>query len=140
MNRKGCFVKPLAIAAVISAALSISAVSAVEATATTVPSKYVEMLVFLKDTGVIVAYGGGSRSHDSNYPLYGPVPRGDTLTIDIRNAGKKVHVFEFAGRKTRPLKPGQKAHFIFTAVTRGVYSWSSPPSKGKSFHGTTIVA
>lgn len=140
MNRRGGFVRALTVAAVTAAALSISAAAADAGTKTTVPSKFVQMTVFLEDNGVIVAYGGGSRSHESNYPLYGPVPRGDTLTINIRNFGKKVHVFEFAGRKTKPLKPGAKAHFLFTAVTRGVYTWSSPPAKGKSFHGTTIVA
>jgi hypothetical protein len=126
--------------AALAAAAAVSAGTAFASVQTTVPSKFIEMTVFLKDNGVIVAYGGGSRSHDSNYPLYGPVPRGDTLTIDIRNAGKKVHVFEFAGRKTKPLKPGGKAHFLFTAVTRGVYKWSSPPETGKSFHGITVVA
>jgi opacity protein-like surface antigen len=132
--------KAVVVAAAMAAALSFSAAAAVAGVQTTVPSRFVQMEVFLKDNGVIVAYAGGSKSHDNAYPLYGPVPRGDTLTIDIRNAGKKVHVFEFAGRKTKPLKPGGKAHFLFTAVSRGVYNWSSPPEKGKSFHGSTVVA
>jgi hypothetical protein len=140
LNRRGGFLKALSVAALVAAVLSVATETAGARPTTTVPSRYVEMTVFLKDNGVIVAYGGGSRSHDSNYPLYGPVPRGDTLTIDIRNAGKKVHVFEFAGHKTKPLKPGGKAHFLFPAVSRGIYNWSSPPEKGKSFHGTTIVA
>jgi hypothetical protein len=140
VNRRDGFVKALAVAAVASVLLGLSATAAVAATKTTVPSTFIEMTVFIKDTGIIVAYAGGSRSHDPNYPLYGPVPRGDTLTINIRNVGKKVHNFDFAGSKTKLIKPGKTAHLIFRAVARGVYDWSSTVDKGKYFHGSTIVA
>jgi Cupredoxin-like domain len=132
--------RALVAAAVLAVTLCFAAASASAGTKTTVPSKFIEMTVFIKDTGIIVAYGGGSKSHDSNYPLYGPVPRGDTLTIDIRNVGKKVHNFDFAGSKTKAIKPGKTAHLIFRAVARGVYDWKSTLDKGKYFHGSTTVA
>jgi hypothetical protein len=140
MIRRGGFMKALVVAALMTVVLSLSATAAIAGMQTTVPSRFIEMTVFIKDTGIIVAYGGGSRSHDNNYPLLGPVPRGDTLTIDIRNIGKKVHNFDFAGSKTKPIKPGKTAHLIFRAVARGVYDWGSTMDKGKFFHGTTIVA
>jgi hypothetical protein len=140
MNRRGGFMKALVVAALMAVVLSLSATVALASVKTTVPSKFIEMTVFIKDTGIIVAYAGGSKSHDNNYPLYGPVPRGDTLTIDIRNVGKKVHNFDFAGSKTKPIKPGKTAHLLFQAVARGIYDWSSTMDKGKFFHGTTIVA
>jgi hypothetical protein len=132
--------KGLAVAVVMTAALSFSVATAAGSVQTTVPSRFVEMLVVIKDTGIVVAYAGGSKSHDSAYPLYGPVPRGDTLTIDIRNIGKKIHNFDFAGSKTKAIKPGKTAHLIFRAVARGVYDWRSTVDKGKYFHGSTTVA
>jgi hypothetical protein len=140
MIRRGGVARALAVAATAAVVLSFCTAVAGAATKTTVPSKYIEMTVFIKDTGIIVAYAGGSRSHDPNYPLYGPVPRGDTLTINIRNAGKKVHNFDFAGSKTKAIKPGKTAHLIFRAVSRGVYDWKSTLDKGKFFRGTTTVA
>jgi Cupredoxin-like domain len=146
VNRRDGFMRALVVVAAISVALSFSAEVAlastktVASTQTTVPSRFIEMLVFIKDTGITVAYAGGSKSHDPNYPLYGPVPRGDTLTINIRNVGKKVHNFDFAGSKTKAIKPGKTAHLIFRAVARGVYDWRSTLDKGKYFHGTTTVA
>ena len=140
MNRRDGFMKALVLAAVMTVVLSVLAPFAVASTKTTVPSRFIEMTVFIKDTGIIVAYAGGSRSHDPNYPLYGPVPRGDTLTINIRNVGKKVHNFDFAGSRTKAIKPGKTAHLLFRAVARGVYDWKSTLDKGKYFHGSTTVA
>jgi hypothetical protein len=140
MIRRGGVARALVIAVTLIVALTFLTASAGAATKTTVPSRYIEMTVFIKDTGIIVAYAGGSKSHDPNYPLYGPVPRGDTLTINIRNAGKKVHNFDFAGSKTKAIKPGKTAHLIFRAVSRGVYDWKSTLDKGKFFRGSTTVA
>jgi hypothetical protein len=140
VNRRDGFMKGLAVSVVMTVVLSFSAAAAQARVQTTVPSRFVEMLVVIKDTGIVVAYAGGSRSHDSAYPLYGPVPRGDTLTINIRNIGKKVHNFDFAGSKTKALGPGKTAHLIFRAVARGVYDWKSTLDKGKYFHGSTTVA
>ena len=138
MTRRGGFVRALVVTATIVGCFFAGSAGA--GTKTTVPAKFVQVSVFLKDNGIVVLYASGSLSHDANYPLFGPVPRGDTLTINIQNFGKKVHDFEFAGRTTKPLKPGGKAHMLIPALHRGIYVWRSTLDKGKSFHGTTIVA
>jgi hypothetical protein len=147
MNRRDGFmkagvVKTLVAGGAVTVALSLSAVSlaGVRTTQTTVPSRFVQMTVIIRDTGILAGYASGSQSHDNNYPLYGPVPRGDTLTINIRNIGKKVHNFEIAGRKTKLIKPGKTAHILIRAVVRGIYPWGSTIDKGKPFRGSLTVA
>jgi len=102
VNRRDGFMKAAVVAAVVTAALSFSAAAAEAGVQTTVPSRFVEMLVVIKDTGIIVAYAGGSRSHDNAYPLYGPIPRGDTLTIGHpkhRQEGPQLRLRRFERRR-----------------------------------------
>jgi hypothetical protein len=142
MDRRDGFMKALVVCGGITAALSLPAASlaGVRTAQTTVPSRFVQMTVIIRDTGMLVGYASGSQSHDNNYPLYGPVPRGDTLTINIRNIGKKTHNFVIAGQKTKLIKPGKTAHILIRAVVRGIYPWGSTTDKGKPFQGSLTVA
>jgi hypothetical protein len=110
---------------------------------TTAPSKTVSILVVINDKEIIVAPSTGSTTHGGSLgpaPLTGPVPRGDYLSVDVLNTGKKIHNFEFAGKKTKNIKPGGKAHFFVDAIARGKYPWGSTLDKGKLFHGSLTVA
>ncbi len=142
MDRRDGFMKALVVVGAIVAAMTFSSVASASArmVQTTVPSRFVEMSVIIRDNGILAGYASGSLSHDNNYPLYGPIPRGDTLTINIRNVGKKVHNFEIAGLKTKVIKPGKTAHLLIRAVVRGVYPWRSTLDKGKPFEGSITVA
>jgi hypothetical protein len=110
---------------------------------TTAPSKTISLLVVINDKEIIVAPSTGSTTHGGSLgpaPLTGPVPRGDYVSVDVLNTGKKIHNFEFAGKKTKNIKPGGKAHFFVDAIARGRYAWGSTLDKGRLFHGSITVA
>ena len=124
-------------AALASPAGSFAAVS------TTAPSKTISILVVISDKEIIVAPARGSTTHNGSLgpaPLTGPIPRGDYVSVDVLNTGKKVHNFTIFGKKTKAIKPGGKAHLFVDTIARGKYPWGSTLDKGKLFHGSVIVA
>jgi hypothetical protein len=110
------------------------------ASTTTEPTKYILMGVIIRDTGITVGTWHSTKHHGDMVPLAGPVPRGDYLSINVINIGKKVHNFTFLGKKTAPIKPGKKAHLFTAALTRGNFVYKSTLDKGKKFRGTITVA
>lgn len=97
----------------------------------------------INDKEIIVAPATGSTTHGGSLgpaPLTGPVPRGDYVSVDVLNTGKKIHNFAIFGKTTKPIKPGGKAHLFIDAVTRGTYVWASTLDKGKLFRGSITVA
>jgi hypothetical protein len=128
--------------AVLAAALTFVG-AAGGAVKTTAPSKTISILVVIKDTEIIVAPSTGSTTHGGSNgpaPLTGAIPRGDYVSIDILNTGKKVHNFSIFGKTTKTIKPGGKAHLFVDTVARGKYPWGSTLDKGKLFHGSIVVA
>lgn len=110
---------------------------------TTAPAKTISILVVINDKEIIVAPARGSTTHNGSLgpaPLTGPLPRGDFVSVDVLNTGKKVHNFTIFGKTTKPIKPGGKAHFFVDDITRGKHLWGSTLDKGKAFHGSLIVA
>ena len=125
-----------------AAALTCSAAS-LAAVQTTAPSKTISILVVINDKEVIIAPSTGSTTHGGSLgpaPLTGPIPRGDYVSIDVLNTGKKIHNFTIFGKKTKTLKPGGKAHLFVDTVARGKYLWSSTLDPGRLFHGSITVA
>jgi hypothetical protein len=126
----------------IAATLTFS-VASFAAVKTTAPSKTISILVVINDKEIIVAPSTGSTTHNGSLgpaPFTGALPRGDYVSISVLNTGKKIHNFTIFGKKTKPLKPGGKAHFFVDAIARGKYPWGSTLDKGKLFHGSITVA
>jgi hypothetical protein len=135
-------VTKLGILTVVVAALVVSATS-LAAVRTTAPSKTISILVVINDKEIIVAPATGSTTHGGSLgpaPLTGPIPRGDYVSVDVLNTGKKIHNFTIFGKKTKPIKPGGKAHLFVDTIARGKYPWASTLDKGKRFHGSIVVA
>jgi hypothetical protein len=131
-------VKVTALAFATVAAMILTAV-ALPASGTTSPSRRVLMGVIIRDTGITVGTSVITNHHGDNVPLGGPIPRGDFLSINVVNVGKKVHNFTFLGKKTPPIKPGKTAHMFTVANFRGTYVWKSTLDKGKKFRGVITI-
>jgi Cupredoxin-like domain len=135
-------VTKLGLLVVITAALAAPAAS-FAAASTTAPAKTISILVVINDKEIIVAPASGSTTHNGSLgpaPLTGPIPRGDYVSVNVLNTGKKVHNFTIFGKKTKPIKPGGKAHLFVDTIARGRYPWASTLDKGKLFHGSVTVA
>jgi hypothetical protein len=122
-----------------AAALTFSAVALATAK-TTEPSKYILVSVVIRDDGITIGSWLGTKHHGDMTPLAGPVPRGDYLSFQVLNIGKKVHNFTAFGKKTGPIKPGGKAHLFTAALVRGNFPYKSTVDKGKAFRGVFTVA
>jgi hypothetical protein len=127
-------------AAVAALAAAVLAGSAVAAPATTAPSRSVLVEVLITDKGIVLAQWVSSLTHNGLMVLAGPVPRGDYVSINILNRGKRVHDFTVFGKKTPPIKPGGKAHLFVRAVSRGSFPYRSTLDKGTPFRGAIVVA
>jgi hypothetical protein len=138
-----------ALAVAVVAALIFSAGS-LAGPKTTAPSNKVTVLVLIDDKGIkvhrFVQLGNevqnpqaGESEASSIQTLLGPVPRGDYLSFNIFNRGKKVHNFTIFGKRTPPIKPGRKAHLFAQALTRGTFPYRSTLDKSKTFRGTFTV-
>jgi hypothetical protein len=125
---------------VAAVAAAVLAGSAVGARTTTAPSKSVLVEVLITDKGIVLARWVSSLTHNGLMVLAGPVPRGDYVSINILNRGKKVHDFTVFGKKTPRIKPGGKAHIFVRALSRGTFPYRSTLDKGKSFRGSIVVA
>ena len=67
------------------------------------------------------------------------IPRGDYLSFNVLNLGKKMHNFTILGKRTPAIKPGGKAHLFLTALVRGNFLYRSTLDKGSSFRGYIAV-
>jgi hypothetical protein len=128
-----------------AAAMTFSAAS-LAGPKTTGPSNKVTILVLIDDKGIKVtswvALETDSNAGAGAAPLqsmHGPVPRGDFLSFNVFNRGKKVHNFTILGKKTPPIKPGHTAHLFTTAVTRGNFLYQSTLDKSKPFRGYLTI-
>jgi hypothetical protein len=135
--------KLAALTAIAATTLALPSAS-LAAIGTTAPAKTISVLVVINDKEIIVAPARGSTTHNGSLgpsPLTGPIPRGDYVSVNVLNTGKKVHNFQIFGKTTKPIKPGGKAHLFIDAVARGKYVWASTLDKGKKlFHGSIVVA
>src|SRR4051812_43862364 len=101
--------------------------AALAASRTTAPSNKVTVLVLIDDKRTkvfsFVQLGNepqkGEVEASAIQTLTGPIPRGDYLTFNILNRGKKPHDFTIFGKKTKPIKPGKKARLFVIATVRG---------------------
>jgi hypothetical protein len=132
-------VKTGALVLAIAAAMTISAAPSA-GLRTTSPSAYILMSVLISDKGIKIGSYQASKHHGDMTPLGGPVPRGDFLSINVFNLGKKPHNFTVLGLKTPTIKPGGKAHLFTAAKTRGNFVYRSTLDKSKAFRGVLTVA
>ena len=135
-------IRPLFLAAIATSALAASLILpavSLGAAKTTLPTKYLLVAVNLSDKGIKVGIYSGTRTHDGYVPVSSAIPRGDYLNFQIVNSGKKVHNFTIFGKKTKPIKPGGKAHLFTAAMVRGNFTYGSTLDKGKAFHGSLNV-
>ena len=134
----------LFVLALAASSLALTCSTASEATVqTTAPSKTIAILVVINDKEIILVQSRGSTTHNGSLGptgFSGPLPRGDFLSISVLNTGKKLHNFAIFGKKTKPIKPGGKAHLFVDSITRGTYPWRSTLDSGRLFRGTVTVA
>jgi len=116
-------------------------VGSLAASKTTAPSKYVLVSVVISDKGMIVrSYATTSTNKFAqDLTVISVVPRGDYLSFNVLNLGKKRHDFAIFGKRTPVIKPGGKAHLFFAALVRGHYRYRSTLDAGKSFRGYIVV-
>ena len=57
--------------------------------------------------------------------------RGEVVTFQVTNKGKRLHDFAAFGKTTPKLKPGAKAHFKVALIQRGTFAYRSTLDKGK---------
>src|SRR5439155_18009563 len=101
---------------------------------TTQPTKYRLIIVVLADEGIKLGFYADSRTHDGYLPVPNFVPRGDYVSFNVLNTGKKLHNFMIFGKKTKPIKPGGKTHLFSAAMVRGSFRYASTLDKGRAFH------
>lgn len=101
--------KALSIAAVVAAALTVAAPATPARPATTSPGYNFVINVTVKDTEAIL-----SRS---------VAKRGWLAHFVITNKGKKTHVFDIGGLKTKPIAPGQKRKLGAFLDDRGQFKY-----------------
>jgi len=142
-RRTGATIAAIALAVLVSA--TILAAGSWSAVRTTAPSNKVTVLVVIDDRGIkvhsFVGLGNEQQGKDpGNEPssmqaLLGPVPRGDFMSFNIFNRGKKTHDFTIFGKKTPPIKPGKSAHLFAQALTRGNFPYRSTLDRSRAFRG-----
>jgi hypothetical protein len=123
---------------VIAVALALSAPAQPRPT-TTAPTKKVTVSVLITERGILLRMFGEEADGHTLDVITGPVPRGNYLSFNVLNRGNKQHDFVAFGKKTRSLKPGQKAHLFVTALTRGRFLYRSTLDKSKSFRGYITI-
>jgi hypothetical protein len=106
---------------------------------TTQPSQFLTILVVEYDSYLRMGVFAATATHDGLIEVGTNIPRGDYVSINIINKGKRAHDFKIFGKKTGPIKPGHKAHLFVTALIRGSYPYGSTLDKGKAFHGFVNV-
>jgi hypothetical protein len=117
----------------------LCASASVAATTTTAPGKTVLVYFVLNEKKILfqiyrTTQGGGS----GELTLEKYVLRGDFAKFFVINRGKKQHGFAFLGKKFI-VKPGRKAHFSESLLTRGAFPYHSTTDRGKAFKGVFKV-
>jgi len=138
-------VRSLKLSAVcLAAALAIAAPAVVPlASATTMPTKTVLIdVVYFPSHMVVAQYQGETLGNGTpGYQAFvGTIPRGSYLKFIVINRSKKVHQFTAFGKTTKKIKPGAKATFNKYAKARGKFPYRDTLQKGKTFHGTFVIA
>jgi hypothetical protein len=131
------FLTPFA-ALVAAAAMTFPALAPAH-TQTTQPARYLTILVVEYDKYIRLGVFASTATHDGLIEVGTNIPRGDYVSINIINKGKRAHDFKIFGKKTAPIKPGHKAHLFVTALIRGSYPYGSTLDNGKAFHGFVNV-
>jgi hypothetical protein len=128
----------------VAAAMTFSAVS-LATLKTTGPNTKVTVLVLINDQGIRVFMFAGALGADGKteqnvgMAVTGGVPRGDYLSFNVYNRGKKVHNFTIFGKKTSPIKPGGKAHLFVQSLRRGNFLYQSTLDTNKKYRGQLTV-
>ncbi len=99
----------LAVIAIAAAALAVAVPASLAQGDTTSPGTNFKIHVYISDTGVVL-----SRSI---------AKRGWLAHFIITNKGKKAHVFDIGGLKTKPIAPGQTRKLGANLDTRGQYAY-----------------
>jgi hypothetical protein len=113
------------------------------ASATTLPTKTVLIDIVYFPTHMVVAqYQGETLGNGTpGYQAFvGSIPRGSYIKFIVINRSKKVHQFTAFGKTTKKIKPGGKATFNKYAKARGKFPYRDTLVKGKTFHGTFVIA
>ncbi|MBV8080574.1 MAG: hypothetical protein JO186_09410 [Actinobacteria bacterium] len=131
--------KLVPVAALAAAAVAAFPAGSLARTATTQPSKFLTITVVESDKNVRLGIYASTATHDGLIEVGANIPRGDYISINVINVGKKPHDFKIFGHQTKVLKPGGKAHLYVAALIRGTYPYGSTIDKGKSFHGFVNV-
>jgi hypothetical protein len=97
----------LAVIAVVAASLVVAAPASLARGETTSPGYNFRIDVTLSDSSIVL-----SRT---------VAKRGWLAHFVIKNTGKKAHVFDIGGLKTKPIAPGQKRKLGAYLDTRGQY-------------------
>lgn len=114
-----------ALGATAAVALGLSVVPTTAAT--TSPGQHALIYVRITDKGLTV-YDNGT------------MVRGVIATFEAVNVGKKPHNFVLLGKKTPVIKPGHRARFTVTLLTRGNFPYKSTVNaRGKFFRGFFTV-
>jgi hypothetical protein len=135
MNARAVVLAP--VAALLAAAVMTFPAVSVASQQTTQPTRYLTVVAVFTDKNLRVAVSS-NLSHGS-VAVGSNIPRGDYLNFRILNRGKRLHNFTIFGMKTKPIKPGGKAHLAGAATFRGTYEYGSTLDKGKAFHGFLTV-
>ena len=108
---------------------------------TTQPGKQVVVYFILDDHKIsYTIYRKTAGSVNSDQLFFEKwVVRGDFATFFVINRGKKPHGFTFLGKKWAALKPGKRAHFSRSLLTRGGFPYRSTTDPGKAFKGVFPV-
>jgi hypothetical protein len=126
--------------AVVGVAASL-AVGAYARSATTAPTKLVTVLVLIDEKGIKLSMFTARDNQNTLDTISNRIiPRGDYVTINVLNRGKKHHDFTFMGKRTPLIKPGGRAHLFVVANSRGQFKYSSTLDRGKHFRGSLTVA
>jgi hypothetical protein len=133
--------RPYAPILAVALALSVPAL-APAARQTTAPNRAVLVNVNITDQGIKTAmFTSQTVNGSENYFAAYYATRGQIAYFVIRNHGKKSHNFAVLGKKTKPIRPGGKAHFHLTLARRGAFPYQSTVDNGKKgFRGIFKVA
>jgi hypothetical protein len=99
----------LAVVAAAAASLAVAAPSSLARNATTSPGYNFRIDVYVTDSGVTL-----SRS---------VAKRGWLAHFVVHNRGKKAHVFDVGGLKTRPIAPGKQGKLGSYLDVRGQFAY-----------------
>jgi len=133
---------PAALLVAISCGLVFHPGAAPAATETTAPGKALLVYVAIRESGITTSFWTSTKvsGEETKFVLQpGQVTRGQMAYFVVQNFGKKPHDFVVLGRKTRKLRPGDKAHFHLVLTRRGAFPYRSTLDDAKPFRGVFKV-